>query len=243
MATKAELTTGSVSAATEHTEEPQLAELVTQEVPALVSAWSASTSSAATEHNAHHTHLAAVILDAAMERTALSGYPTAARKEPWFKNLKRDIIDLTFVPLTRCTLARLSAMPPGKKPRTGGIWPTCIESISRCVGAYHRAANATEHGKCDGIVDNIGAYAHTLCMRTDDPDQFVKLLHQWIENRSINMALRLCLDRRVAESSFWKFVNWEDQTRAFHLMETAVEIVRMNGDELRKCLDNLHTTT
>ena len=31
MATKAELTTGSASAATEHTEEPQLAELVTQE--------------------------------------------------------------------------------------------------------------------------------------------------------------------------------------------------------------------
>ena len=31
MATKAELTAGSASAATEHTEEPQLAELVTQE--------------------------------------------------------------------------------------------------------------------------------------------------------------------------------------------------------------------
>ena len=31
MATKAELSTGSASAATEHTEEPQLAELVTQE--------------------------------------------------------------------------------------------------------------------------------------------------------------------------------------------------------------------
>ena len=31
MATTAELTTGSASAATEHTEEPQLAELVTQE--------------------------------------------------------------------------------------------------------------------------------------------------------------------------------------------------------------------
>ena len=31
MATKAELTTDSASAATEHTEEPQLAELVTQE--------------------------------------------------------------------------------------------------------------------------------------------------------------------------------------------------------------------
>ena len=100
-------------------------------IMAYVSAWSASTSSAATEHgtgpllqstawaatehNAHHTHLAAVILDAAMERTALSGYPTAARKEAWFKKLKRDIIDVTFVPLTRCTLARRSARPPGKK--------------------------------------------------------------------------------------------------------------------------------
>ena len=142
MATKAELTTGSASAATEHTEEPQLAELVTQEVPTLVSAWSASTSSAATEHNAHHTHLAAVILDAAMERTTPSSY-SAARTEAWFKNLKRDVIDVTFVPLTRCALARRSASSPGKKQRTGGIWPTSIESISRNVAAYHRVANET----------------------------------------------------------------------------------------------------
>ena len=166
MVTQAELTTGSSSAATEHTEALQ---------------W-ISTMFAATEHNTHYTHLAAVILDAAMERTASLTF-SAARTEAWFKNLKRDVIDVTFVPLTRCALARRSARPPGKKQRTGGIWPTSIESISRCVAAYHRAANATEHGECDGIVDNIGAYAHTLCMRTDDPDQLVKLLHQWIENR------------------------------------------------------------
>ena len=225
---------------------------------AYVSAWSASTSSAATEHgtgpllqstagaaiehNAHHTHLAAVILDVAMERTALSGYPTAARKEAWFKNLKRDIIDVTFVPLTRCALARRSARPPKKKQRKGGIWPTSIESISRCVAAYHRAANGAEHDECDGIVDNIGAYAHTLCMRTDDPDQLVKLLHQWIENRSINMALKLSIDRCLAELTFWKYVNSEERARAVHLVETAIEIVRMNGDELRRCVDNLRNT-
>ena len=202
----------------------------------------ASTTSAATEHNTHHTHLAAVILDAAIERTASSSY-TAVRTKAWFNNLKQDVIDVTFVPLTRCALARRSAMPPGKKQRTGGIWPTSIQSILQCVAAYHKAANATEHGMCDEIADSIGAYAYTLCIRTDDPDQLVKLLHQWIENRSINMALRLYLDKRVAESSFWEFVNWEDQTRVFHLMETAVEIVRMNGEELRKCMDNLHTTT
>ena len=213
------------SAATEHSTRPQLQ----------------STARAATEHNAHHTHLAAVILDAAMERTAPSGY-SAARTEAWFKNLKRDVIDVTFVPLTRCALARRSARPPGKKPRTGGIWPTSIESISRCVAAYHRAANEAEHDECDGIVDNIGAYAHTLCMRTDVPDQLLKLLHQWIENRSINMALRLSLERCKAELTCWKYVKAEERARAVHLAETAIEIVRMNGDELRRCVDNLRNT-
>ena len=80
-------------------------------------------------------------------------------------------------------------------------------------------------------------------MRTDVPDQLVKLLHQWIENRSINMALRLSLDRCLAERTFWKFVNSEDRARAVHLVETAIEIVRMNGDELRGCMENLRTTT
>ena len=197
----------------------------------------ASTTSAATEHNTHHTHLAAVILDAAMERTAPSSY-AAARTKAWFNNLKQNVIDVTFVPLTRCALARRSARPPGKKQRKGGLWPTSIESISRCVAAYHRAANGAEHDECDGIVDNIGAYAHTLFMRTDVPDQLVKLLHQWIENRSINMALRLSLDRCLAERSFWKFFNSEDRARAVHLVGTAIEIVRMNGDELHRRVDN-----
>ena len=116
----------SSSAATEHSTRPLLQ----------------STARAATEHNAHYTHLAAVILDAAMEQALDEGY-SEARTEAWFKNLKRDIIDVTFVPLTRCALARRSARPPKKKQRKGGIWPTSIESISRCVAAYHRAANET----------------------------------------------------------------------------------------------------
>ena len=218
---------------------------------AYVSAWLSSTSSAATEHSsgpllqstarAATEHLAAVILDAAMEQSLDEGY-SDERTEAWFKNLKRDVIDVTFVPLTRCALAGRSARPPGKKQRTGGIWPTSIESISRCVAAYHRAANEAEHDECEGIVDNIGAYAHTLFMRTDVPDQLVKLLHQWIENRSINMALKLSLERSKAEFTYWKYVNSEERARAVHLVETAIEIVRMNGDELRRCVDNLRNT-
>ena len=201
----------------------------------------ASTTSAATEHNTHHTHLAAVILDAAIERTASSSY-TAVRTKAWFNNLKQDVIDVTFVPLTRCALARRSARPPKKKQRKGGIWPTSIESISRCVAAYHRAANGAEHDECDGIVDNIGAYAHTLCTRTNCSDQLLKLLHQWIENRSINMALRLCLERCLAERTCWKHVTDEERAQAVHLMKTAMEIVQMNGERLHRCMDNLRST-
>ena len=67
-------------------------------------------------------------------------------------------------------------------------------------------------------------------------------LHQWLENRSTNMALRLSLERAEAELSCWKYVNSEERTRAFDLVETAIEIVRMNGDELRRCVDNLRKT-
>ena len=79
-------------------------------------------------------------------------------------------------------------------------------------------------------------------MRTDVPDQLVKLLHQWIENRSINMALKLSIDRCLAELNFWNDVNPEERARAVHLVETAIEIVRMNGDELRRCVNNLRNT-
>ena len=79
-------------------------------------------------------------------------------------------------------------------------------------------------------------------MRTDVPDQLVKLLHQWIENRSINMALKLSLQRSNTELTCWKYVTAEEHTRAVHLVETAIEIVRMNGDELRRCVDNLRNT-
>ena len=112
----------------------------------------------------------------------------------------------------------------------------------RCVAVYHRAANATEHGECDEIVDNIGAYAHTLCTRTNCSDQLLKLLHQWIENRSINMALRLCLERCLAERTCWKHVTDEERAQVVHLMKTAMEIVQMNGERLHRCMDNLRST-
>ena len=221
MAIQAELITGNSSAATEHTEALQ---------------W-ISTMFPSTEHNTHYTHLAAVILDAAMERTG-----STARTELWFNTLKQYVIDVTFVPMTRCDLVRRSAIPPTKKQRKGSVWSTSIESISRCVAAYHHALIATEHDACEEIVNNISTFAHMICKKTDVSDQLLKLLHQWIENRSINMALRLCLERCLAERTCWKHVTDEERAQAVHLMKTAMEIVQMNGEELHRCMDNLRST-
>ena len=225
MATQAELTTGSSSAATEHTEALQ---------------W-ISTMFAATEHDTHYTHLAAVILDAAMERTASLTF-SAVRTEAWFNSLKQDVIDVTFVPMTRCDLVRRSAIPPAKKQRKGSVWSTSIESISRCVAAYHRAVIATEHDACEEIVNNISTFAHMICKKTDVSDQLLKLLHQWIENRSINIALRLSLDRCLEKLTFWAHITAEKRAQAASLLETAMAIVRTDGEELRRCMDNLRNT-
>ena len=221
MATQAELITGNSSAATEHTEALQ---------------W-ISTMFPSTEHNTHYTHLAAVILDAAMERTG-----STARTELWFNTLKQYVIDVTFVPMTRCDLVRRSAIPPAKKQRKGSVWSTSIESISRCVAAYHHAVIATEHDACEEIVNNISAFAHTICKKTDVSDQLLKLLHQWIENRSINIALRLSLDRCFQKFTFWEHITAEKRAQAVSLLETAMAIMRTDGEELRRCMDNLRNT-
>ena len=219
MATQAELITGNSSAATEHTEALQ---------------W-ISTMFPSTEHNTHYTHLAAVILDAAMERTA-----STARTELWFNTLKQYVIDVTFVPMTRCDLVRRSAIPPAKKQRKGSVWSTSIESISRCVAAYHHAVIATEHDACEEIVNNISTFAHMICKKTDVSDQLLKLLHQWIENRSINIALRhvRCLEK----VTFWEHITVEKHAQAVSLLETAIAIMRTDGEELRRCMDNLRNT-
>ena len=219
MATQAELITGNSSAATEHTEALQ---------------W-ISTMFPSTEHNTHYTHLAAVILDAAMERT-----DSTARTELWFNTLKQYVIDVTFVPMTRCDLVRRSAIPPAKKQRKGSVWSTSIESISRCVAAYHHAVIATEHDACEEIVNNISTFAHMICKKTDVSDQLLKLLHQWIENRSINIALRhvRCLEK----FTFWEHITVEKHAQAVSLLETAIAIMRTESEELRRCMDNLRNT-
>ena len=157
------------------------------------------------------------------------------------RDLKRDVIDATHIPLTRDDLARRSAKGPGKKAPTGGLWPTTMESISRSVAAYNRFASAADHDACDQVVVSIGAYAHTLRLRTYRPHEFIKMLHQWIENRSINVALKETLKGAseapcgmFTEQTVWRLCNAQDQVRATAILAMSLEIVRASGDRIRE---------
>ena len=112
-----------------------------------------------------------------------------------------------------------------------------MESISRSVAAYNRTASGAtsdaDHEACDQIVATIGAYAHTLRQKTHRPYEFINLLHQWIENRSINVALKNTLQGAFTEQTAGQLYNAEERVRAVEILTMSLDIVRASGDMIR----------
>ena len=133
-----------------------------------------------------------------------------------------------------------------KKPRTRGLWPTCMESISRSVAAYHKASSATEHDACVSIAANIGGYAYTLtqmvCRSGHTLEQFLSLLHQWILNRSVNVALMKTLDDALSDESCWRSFSENNRQTAVDIVELSLESAKANGDLLRRGMNSLRQT-
>ena len=114
-----------------------------------------------------------------------------------------------------------------------------MESISQSIEAYNTAASAADHDACDQIVASIGAYAHTLRLRTQRHHEFINMLHQWIENRSINVALRRTLDGVFTEGTCWQRLSPEERARAAEILELSFDTVRASGDMLRSGMYSL----
>ena len=122
-----------------------------------------------------------------------------------------------------------------------------MESISRSVAAYNHFASVADHDTCDQVVVFIGAYAHTLRLRTRRPQEFIKMLHQWIENRSINVALKNTLKHAseppggiFTEQTVWQLCNAEERVRAIEILTLSLDIVRANGDMIRSDIRRQH---
>ena len=102
------------------------------------------------------------------------------------------------------TLDMLLHADPSEKMQKRS-WSGNLESVSRCVAAYHHAFGASEHDACLSIQNDICGWANRL--RRDlpgnvDTTQFLTLLHQYIENRSFNMAVRTVIHQSLGSLYF-----------------------------------------
>ena len=177
----------------------------------------------------------------AIEGAAEHTHPVPRLRPSLFIRLKKAEANATQVPLTHAELFTASARGPGLKPTTGGKWPTCIEMISRRVAAYHHAVNAGEHDQSLEIAENIGQYAHTLrqMVHEDDCHTFITLLHGWIQNRALNMALRSTVDKAFEDDPFWRNLSDADRGAVVDQLEIREEAVRAKCDELRAAMQAL----
>ena len=69
------------------------------------------------------------------------------------------------------------------------------------------------------------------------------LLHQWIENRSVNVALKRTLDVAFTKGSSWQRFNGEERARVVEVLAFSFDKVRTHGDMLRARMDSLRKQT
>ena len=76
-------------------------------------------------------------------------------------------------------------------------------------------------------------------MHENDCLTFVTLLHAWIENRALNMALRSTFDNAFEDDPFWNNLSDADRGAAVDHLEIRQEAVRAKSDELRAAMQAL----
>ena len=116
--------------------------------------------------------------------------------------IKQHIMRETHEPVTLEAL--LLAEPPRTKHQRRSWWSN-VESISRCIMAYHHAISASDHDTGCAIQQDIYAYAYVLrrgLPSNVDVTEFFALLHQAITNRALNMALRKTIGNSLGDDLF-----------------------------------------
>ena len=65
------------------------------------------------------------------------------------------------------------------------------------------------------------------------------MLHEWKENRSMNVALKRTLDGALNDDALWQRFSAEERARALEVLRYTLETVRATGDMLRSSMDSL----
>ena len=110
----------------------------------------------------------------------------------------------------------------------GKSWSSIIEAISRCIAAFQKATDATEHSQCQCIATKVCDYAIALARKTPaycGHEDLLALVHQFMQNRVYNLAFTHLLDRAICsrehedDDSFWSLVRGRGEKECLQTIE------------------------
>ena len=125
-------------------------------------------------------------------------------------------------------------------------WTGTIEAISRCIAAFQKATDATEHIQCQDIASKTCDYAIALARKTPaycGHEDLLALVHQFMQNRTYNLAFihlrnRACLCEHEDDDPFWSLVR-DSSTVCGSQKEECLRIIEVCMDAIRNHADHL----
>ena len=130
-------------------------------------------------------------------------------------------------------------------------WSATIEAISRCIAAFQKATDATEHSECQCIATKTCDYAIALARKTpaySGHEELLALVHQFMQNRVYNLAFIHLLDRAICsrehedDDSFWSLVRdvahpsfWKEE--CLRTIEVCMDAIRNHANHLQSQMD------
>ena len=127
----------------------------------------------------------------------------------------------------------------------GKSWSGIIEAISRCIAAFQKATDAAEHIQCQDIATKTCDYAIALARKTPaycGQDDVLALLHQFMQNRTYNLAFIHLLNRALCQHEdddpFWSLVR-DSSTVCGSQKENCLQIIEVCVDAIQNDADHL----
>ena len=114
----------------------------------------------------------------------------------------------------------------------------CVEAIARCVAAFQRATDATEHNQCNEIAIKICSDANAIASKKSPYllEYIMTLIHGYIQNRTYDLAAKSVLDGALQEHHrFWSraMLNGRQRNECLTILEICRNTLNDEGQALR----------
>ena len=128
---------------------------------------------------------------------------------------------------------------------SGKSWSAIIEAISRCMAAFQKATDATEHSECQCIATKTCDYAIALARKTpaySGHEELLALVHQFMQNRVYNIAFIHLLDRandsqHEDDDFFWSYVRGCGRAQCLQTIEVCMDAIRNHANHLQSQME------